>query len=490
MNITDPIRRIAQLSPDAEAVIHFGETVTYGKLNGVIDALAARMLRMGLGPGDAAGVLVSNGYGHVVLALALARIGAAAVTSRAVMEGVGGVPLKIRFVDAVPATGAVAGSVTVDDGWWGTPPDAGPVPSVPSHPDGKAICIVVSSSGTTGFPKAMALSHDIMRTRVFVRWLAIRVPYHTRQICTLGLESHYGFSSILRVLWTGGLVVTAVNWNDMHAAIPRHLINCLVMSPAQLHMLLGVLPEEAGPFPSLDAIEIGGSTLPPRLAAQAKARLCANIHSAYGAAEAGNMASAPLAVLERHPGAVGFVSPGIEAQAVDADHRPLPAGIEGIIRIRSENCIDAYLGDPEASAKAFRDGWFYPGDAGSVSGNGLLAISGRTNEMINVWGVKVSPQAIEDVVLANPEIREAAAFAMPNAATDAQEIWVAIVQSKPVDMDALHAHCVQRLGPRAPKSILLVNALPRNENGKLLREQLIGMAISASRIGGGRSGRP
>jgi acyl-CoA synthetase (AMP-forming)/AMP-acid ligase II len=490
MNITDPIRRIAQLTPEAVAVLHFGNVVTYREFNALIDSLATRISGIGLRPGDAAGLLGANHYGPLALTLALARLGVAAAISRPVVEGVGGVSLKACFVDTAGAGAAVAGSVMVDDSWWRSPSSAEQGAPVPSWPDGKATCLLVSSSGTTGVPKAIALSHDTLRTRLFAKWLAMRAPDSARQICTLGLESYYGFYSTLRVLWTGGLVVTALKWSDFHVAIPSHKLNSLIMSPAQLHALLGALPQGAGPFPTLEVMEVGGSMLPSSLASQARARLCENIHVAYGAAEAGVVASAPLAVLERHPGTVGFIAPGIEVQAVDADHRPLPAGAEGIIRIRSANCIAAYHGDPEASTKSFRDGWFYPGDVGSVSGNGLLAISGRSSEIINSGGVKVSPQLVEDVVLMNPDVSEAAAFAVPDAATGMQEIWVAIVQKNPVDTDALHGLCVQRLGQKAPKSFLLVKELPRNENGKVLRDQLTKMATEDGVISLGTVGRP
>ena len=191
--------------------------------------------------------------------------------------------------------------------------------------------------------------------------------------------------------------------------------------------------------------------------------------------------------LERYPGAVGFVSPGVEVQAVDADDRPLPAGAEGVLRIRSPNCVDGYLGDAQASALAFKGGWFYPGDVGSVSSDGLVCISGRTREMINAGGVKVSPRLIEDIVLENPDIADAAAFVVPGA-SGLDEIWLAIVQKKPVDAQALHALCVQRLGQKAPKSILLANELPRSANGKVLLDELVKMAGSATKIESGRSG--
>ncbi len=489
MNITDPIRRHAQLAPDAVAVIHAGNAVTYRELDRAIDALAARLSAMGLGPGDAAGIRVTSRYGHLALTLALARIGVAAAISHAIAKGLGGIGLKASFVDAASAADAVSvdnvavDDVTVDHTWWRSPGAADEVPPVPSHPDGRATCLVVASSGTTGTPKAIALSHDVLRTRLLAKWLSIRAPDDARQACLLGLESAYGFYSSLRVLWTGGLLLMPGNAGEMHVAIQSYRLNCLVMSPAQLHGLLRALPGTAGPFACLELVEITGSILSRRLADQARARLCANIHSSYGAAEAGFVASAPVTVLDRHPGAAGFITPGVEVQAVDGDGRPLPPGTEGAIRIRSENCVAAYLGDAEASVTSFRDGWFYPGDVGSVSGDGLLSVAGRNSEIINAGGVKISPRVIEDVVLMDQDVSEAAAFAVEKAATGLQEIWVAIVQSKPVDTKALRALCVEKLAHKAPKSFLLVKELPRNENGKVLRDKLAKMAGSAKKTG-------
>ena len=490
MNITDPIRRHAQQSPEALAVVRAGDVVTYRELDRVIDALAARLAGLGLGAGDAAGVMVSGRYGRLALTLALARIGAAAATVRKPAKSLGGVALKTCFVDASISSNAVAGCIKVDREWWRIPAATQRVPPVPPHPDGGAICLIVTSSGTTGTAKALALSHDIMCTRLRARSAVLPIPERPRQLCMLGLGTHYGMAGVLQALWSGGLVTMAFN-GSLHGAIQLYQLNYLVMSPAQLHGLLDQLPEGAGPFPSLEVVEIGGSLIPARLARLARKRLCANTWVAYGASETGNVAVASLAALENNPGAAGFVTAGVEVEAVDADARPLPAGVEGTIRIRGENCIGAYLGDAAASAMAFRDGWFYPGDVGSVSGKGLLTIAGRTDELINAGGLKVSPQVIEDVVLMNPDVSEAAAFAAPNAATGMQEIWIAIVQSRPVDTAALCAFCVERLGPAgAPTSVLVVEALPRNRNGKVLRDQLVKAADAKSKTPVMKKARP
>ncbi len=489
MNITDPIRHFAQNSPDAPAVLNFGDLITYAQLDAVIDAIAARIAAMGLAAGDVAGVQLSDNYGQLAFTLALARLGVAAATSADVMRGVGKVARKTCFADAARSAGIAGGSTLVDESWWRSPARGERVARVPSHPDAKATCMITGSSGTTGIPKAFAISHELMCRRMYHKWLGTRMPDSARQICTLGIESYYGFGTALKALWTRGLVAASLPWADIHAAIALHRINCLVASPAQLSKILEELPASAAPYPTLEYVEVSGSTLPPRLAAQARARLSPNLYVGYGSAETAGVARGPVETLAQHPGAVGWVDPGVLVEVVDADGRPLPAGSEGVVRVRSPYAIAAYLGDAEANAQAFRDGWFYPGDVGVLADTGLLSIAGRTGEIINAGGVKVSPQYIENVVLENPDIAEAAVFTLTREATGIEEIWVAIVQRRPVDTAALHAHCARRLGGRAPKSILLTAVLPRNANGKLLREQLVAMAASATKISSGPASR-
>lgn len=482
MNITDPIGRNARLAPLAPAILHYGELLTYSQLNAVVDSIALRLITLGLAPGQAAGVMLTHGHAQLAFTLALARIGVTAVVSRDAVRGTGGLALSATFADG--ATGAEAsGATVVDESWWRAPtaPVAARSRSVPSHPDGSATCLVVTSSGTTGVPKAIALSHDMLRARQYAKWLAFRAPDVPRQICSLGMESYYGFSTALRTLWMGGLAVTGIRWDDIPVAIPFHQLNSLVVSPTQLGRMLESFPPGSGPFPGLQVVEVGGSALPSRLAAAARAQLCGNVQVAYGAAELGFVASMGSGLLEGRPGAVGYVAPGVEVQAVGTEDQPLAASTEGLLRIRSATCVDAYVGDPAASARAFRRGWFYPGDVGAIADDGLISVAGRSGEMINAGGVKVSPRDIEDVVLRNPNVGEAAAFAMPNPATGLEEAWVAVVQKQAVDLQVLHRYCLNELGVRAPRSIMIVGSLPRNERGKLLVDELVRLARAAKK---------
>jgi acyl-CoA synthetase (AMP-forming)/AMP-acid ligase II len=118
--------------------------------------------------------------------------------------------------------------------------------------------------------------------------------------------------------------------------------------------------------------------------------------------------------LEDIDGAVGHIHPGYEAQAVDADDEPLPLGAEGRIRLRGANIIDGYFCEATPARDVFRDGWFYPGDVGSITASGVMTINGRESEFINAGGVKVNPRVIEDVLLALPDVTDAAAFGVPD----------------------------------------------------------------------------
>src|SRR5262249_18763578 len=140
------------------------------------------------------------------------------------------------------------------------------------------------------------------------------------------------------------------------------------------------------------------------------------------------------------PRAVGFVTPGVTIQIVDQSGTILPPGQEGRVRIKSEYAVDGYFGNPEESSKVFRDGWFYPGDIGSLNSDGLLAVAGREQAVLNLGGDKISPEAVESVLAQFKGVTEAAALAMPNAEGN-NEICAVLVTQGSIDEDMLRVQC-------------------------------------------------
>jgi acyl-CoA synthetase (AMP-forming)/AMP-acid ligase II len=232
-----------------------------------------------------------------------------------------------------------------------------------------------------------------------------------------------------------------------------------------------LLGEGKAPFADLRHLAVGGAALSPSLIARAQARITPHLYSHYGASEAGLVALAGPEMLRRRPGCAGRLMSWIEAEVVDAGGRALPRGARGELRFRGPGVATSFLGDPEASARSFRDGWFHPGDTGRIGANRLLFIDGRTDERINLNGRKLDPRAIEWALEQHPQVIEAAAFVAP-AAKQAEVLCAAVVLRGNLKTAALLEHCRRILGQNAPLRYFAARKLPRNPNGKLLRREL------------------
>ena len=300
-----------------------------------------------------------------------------------------------------------------------------------------------------------------------------------RQACLIGPGSSYGFSSHLHALAGGGTVLETDHVERIAAWIVASRVNRLILSPAALEVILRALPAE--PVPNmLETIEVGGATLRPHVYAAARERLCANIVVNYGLTECGRVAGATAETAQRTPGSAGYAYAGVTIEIVDADDRPVPPGAEGAIRIRSDRNASGYVGDAERSAATFRNGWVYPGDRGALEPDGLLRIVGRSDDVINRGGVKVSPAEVEGVLMTLATLAEVAVFGVPDD-DGVPVVCAAVVPAARFDADAFHARCRERLGPKAPALIMHMRELPRNANGKVLRSELVRIALASDR---------
>ena len=408
MNVTDPIRRHATLTPAATAYLHGDLTeISYLELERTIDTVANRMRELGLTPGQSAALHSVDYYRFIVATLALARVGVASAPISLPAH-----LTDVAFVDRGLVANGCPRVVVLDDLWPTDQQTLSATPPASIHRDDAAIFLNSPSSGTTGTPKFIPVSHDLAFRRLALRALALPLPVDVRQVCYVGVDTHLGFSSVLRVLWVGGSVVEPPRKRrQVEAWLVRSRVNYMVTSPIALQRLVAQLPSVRGPY-ALRTIEVAGSTLPPAMFELARQRLCDTILSLYGSTESAGVASAPVSLGAGRPLA-GYAFPGVEIEIVDADDRPVAPGNEGIVRIRSELNARGYLDNPDASANVFRAGWMYPGDLGTLAPDGLLTISGRTDDVINRGGDKISPQAIEEVLMTLADLGEVAVFGIP-----------------------------------------------------------------------------
>jgi acyl-CoA synthetase (AMP-forming)/AMP-acid ligase II/thioesterase domain-containing protein/acyl carrier protein len=223
----------------------------------------------------------------------------------------------------------------------------------------------------------------------------------------------------------------------------------------------------------LRVVRSGAAPLAPALIERLEATFRAPLLEVYGMTEAGLITSNPLPPRAQKPGSVG-VAVGCEVAVLDEAGRPLPAGAEGELVARGPGVMREYDGDPEATRDAFRDGWLRTGDLGRLDADGYLTITGRLKEQINRGGVKISPRAVDDALLAHPAVLAAAAFALPHPRLG-EDLAAAVVlrAGRHAAPGELRAFLRRRLElARVPGRIVVVDAIPLGPTGKPLRREL------------------
>jgi acyl-CoA synthetase (AMP-forming)/AMP-acid ligase II len=294
-----------------------------------------------------------------------------------------------------------------------------------------------------------------------------------RLFCDLGITTGPAFRYLIFMLSRGGTIYYfGASSESTIQAFDLYNIQTMITSPSGVAEYLKFYEQQRAFRCNFESIISSGGLLPKSLSERVLATMCQRLFSSYGATETGTIAFAPAQMIADVPGAVGFVTPGAEVEIVDGSDNPLGAGKEGIVRTRTAQMVDGYVGNPEATARAFRNGWFYPGDIGSLTEDGLLIIHGREASVLNIGGDKVRPELVEDALTAFAGVDQAAAFTRKND-MDVPELWAALVCRPDLDIGALQGHCERRLGQGfVPRGFIRIEQLPLNAAGKVDRLRL------------------
>jgi acyl-CoA synthetase (AMP-forming)/AMP-acid ligase II len=476
MNIVDPILFQCRRQPPVAAICAPGPgigLISYRRLERFIHNISRRLHAFGLPPRSVVAVNIEDVIFHAAVVLALTRLGMITLSLR---EGDFAAPIK---VDALVTTTrlplAASGRVILADLSWtegdGQPLEPHLLP--PTHEDD--LCRIILTSGTTDAPKAVALSHRLLAARIN-RHLTVfgnRLGNCHRIYSDVPVSSSLGFQFLIYALWRGGTAFfPGDNFANTLRVFEEYKVQCLVGSPGGFENLLRWFDTIPSYQSNIEVLFCGGDVLSRSLSDRLRARICSHVIAAYGSTEASMSAAAHAHEIAEVPRAVGFVTPGVVIQIVDQAGTILPPGEEGRVRIRSEYAVDNYFGNPEESGKVFRDGWFYPGDVGTLSADNLLVIGGREQAVLNLGGDKINPERIEHVLAQFKGVLEAAAFSAPNE-YGVNEVCAVVVSREKLDEAALRAHCEARLArPFVPARFYFADSLPHNEMGKIDRRKL------------------
>lgn len=338
------------------------------------------------------------------------------------------------------------------------------------------------TGGTTGAPKLARHTHT---NQLHAAWGAACM-YGTRptDVMLTGFPLFHVAGSFvfgLSTLLAGGEVVLPTRTGLRNAAfmarfgdfVERHGVTLLAAVPTVMASLLA-LNLDRQQLRAVRALLTGGSPLPDELAAAFETQLAIPVRNILGMTESAGVISIEPLASGRTPGSCGLPLPYSKVQAIGSDHRPLPAGHSGILRVRGPNVSPGYT-DARRDAGTFEDGWLVSGDIGHVDLDGRVFVTGRAKDVIIRGAHNIDPGLIEAVLLRHPGVMIAAAVGEPDAY--AGELPVAFVSLKPgaqVSSDELLAFAAPLIAerPAVPKRIQIVPALPMTAVGKVYKPKL------------------
>lgn len=445
----------------------------------------------GVGAREPVALQADNGLPLIVAMLAVRQAGASAVLLHPRLTG--------------PETLALVRQAQARLLWTGRPPPepphvsevaTAPLPTAGSRPELRRLAArprslpaeyLVYSSGSEGRPKGVLLRETALRTHARLAGVRLDLQTGDRWLASLPFVHVGGLALLARARELGETLVvpTAPPPHDLDAPITAHRISHLSLVPTQVHRWLAARTNGPPP-PSLRIVLVGGAAAAPELLARAR-RAGLPLRYTYGLTETASQVA--TAGPETPLGAVGPPLPGFEVRIVGEDGRPCPPGAEGEIRVRGPTLFEGYHEDPDATARAWADGWLRTGDRGRLDAEGNLWVLGRLGRRIHSGGVKVDPSEVEAVVELHPAVAESCVVGLPDP--EWGEVVAAGVVLRPgaaASAPDLVEFCRGRLAPfKRPKQIRILAALPRGPLGKVQCAAVAQLLTAAAHEGARRT---
>ncbi len=502
--VDDRLAHWAAETPDADAMTYGRRTWTWAQWDDRVRRAAGGLQQLGIGRGDVVAFLDKNHPACVEISLAAGSLGAAnaiinwrlagdevdyAVNdsgARVLIVGSELMPLVEQIRDRLPAVERII-EVTPEgaegDGYEAWLAAAQPV-SRPADVDPEDVCLVMYSSGTTGRPKGVMLTHTNMVQHTVNAHDGWEFEPGDKSMVSMPLFHVGGSSYVLFGIHDG--IPSIMTREPDGASLAGAILggaNRTFLVPAVLAQVLQAGPDAVKLFGALKTYTYGASPMPlPLLRAAMEAWPNTDFIQVYGLTEVAGVATHLLPEAHHdaaHPErltSAGQPIPGVEVRIVDpATLEDLPTGEHGEIWLRTPQLMKGFLGKPaETAAVITADGWFRSGDMGKVDDEGFVFVEDRLKDMIISGGENIYSPEIERVLAEHPAVMEVAIIGVPDDTWG--ETVKAVVALKPdatVTGEELIAYCREHLAHfKCPKTVDILEALPRNPTGKILKREL------------------
>lgn len=480
--------------PDAPGLIDELGALTWGELDQCGDALAAALQGLSGGPPTNVGILARNHRGFVLSLIAASRIGAnvlllnTSFAAPALAEVIAREKVELVIYDdefAPVIAEALSGRPDVVRivAWTDSPDEpvptlvglmkrnAGQHPSVPT----RTTKLVLLTSGTTGSPKGAKISGGGPAT---VKAILDRIPWRAEETAVIvaPMFHAWGFGQLAFAAIMACTIVTRRKFDAEAtlALVDKHRATGLCVVPAMLDRIMDLPEQVLATYSgrSLRFVTASGSRMRSDVAISFMDHFGDVIYNNYNATEAGMVATATPSDLRAAPDTAGRPVEGTAIRILDNELRALPSGEVGTIFVRSSTQFDGYT---SGASKDVHDGFMNSGDVGYLDDTGRLFVVGRDDEMVISGGENIYPIEVEKALAAHPDVAEAAVLGVDDEQYGQRlAAFVVLADDASATPELLKAYVRDHLANyKVPRTITLLDELPRNAIGKLVRRTLI-----------------
>jgi acyl-CoA synthetase (AMP-forming)/AMP-acid ligase II len=465
-----------------------GRSYSHAQTAEAIGSAAGILARRGIERGDVVALYAPNSPEYAIAFHAVVALGAVCTTINPVytvdelafqLEHAGAGAL-LAGPDALDRAREAAGRAGVeevrvlDELLDGDPGDG--APDTPADPED--LVALPYSSGTTGLPKGVMLSHRNLVANILQSTVQQPVTADDTLVGVLPLFHIYGLSVVMNaVLRNGATLVTMPRFDlegylalvQEHRATKAHLVPPIVLALAKSPLV------ERYDLSSLELVNSGAAPLSAELQHAAAERVGCPVVQGYGMTESSPVTHVtPLDPARHRLGSIGPPVPSTECRIVDvASGEELGPGEEGEVCVRGPQVMRGYLDDPEATAAAIdADGWLHTGDVGHADEDGYVVLVDRVKELIKYKGYQVAPAELEAVLVEHPAVADAAVVG--RADEEAGEVPKAFVAlAGEATAEEIMAFVAERVAPyKRLRAVELVDEIPKSPSGKILRRVL------------------
>ncbi|MTI81440.1 MAG: long-chain fatty acid--CoA ligase [Firmicutes bacterium] len=488
MNLLQRLRNISKKLPEHEALVYKGQKISYSQFDRLVNKTADALLKLGIKEGDRVILCLLNCPEFVISYYAIMRIKAIVVP---VNPAYTVAELRTIVKDCTPS--AIITSDIMAEKFIGQDKseliivgkefdrliDSSNELQDEYHYNDNDTAVLLYTSGTTGVPKGVMLTHENLYSNVSV--IAKTLELNSTDRVMLVAPAYHSAAQtgcMNNALYTGASLVIHDRWQgpkSVLAAIEAEKVT-MFFGPPVFYQMICSFPQYADYDTSFLRLALtGAAPLPEQIFNKFKDMFKLEIVEGYGLSEASPVVSlVPLKGMKKS-GSAGLPIDGVEVRIIDEQGSDIPRGNIGEIAVKGPNVMKGYYNNEEETRETFISGWLRTGDLGYMDDDGYIFIIDRKKDLIIRGGVNVYPREIEELLSQHPKVHEVAVVGIPNDLLG-EEVKAFVASPQGVDINAreLKEFCRGKLANyKIPRQFEFKEELPKNSTGKILKRKLV-----------------